>query len=358
MKVALIIPANIYFCPYLKIYTNILDAHHINYNVIYWDKEFLNEEGIRFQVGPISGNSFFKKIRGYYLYSMFVKKELKKEKYSKLVVFTPQLGLFLYFFLKKEYYKKFIFDYRDLSIEQNMKLFFSRFLNICGLICISSPGFKSCLPKGFDYILSHNIDAYVLRNALESFSTINPINFDKIVVSTIGGIRDCEANKEIIDALRNNDRFLIRFIGRGSAAELLRQYSVEQKVTNISFNGFYIKSEEAVFVAESSFLNIYYPKKKTHSTALSNRFYNSLLYKRPMIVTRGGIQSEYVEKYNLGVVIDDCSILPDRLLSYSNQFDIEQFTMNCKKLLLEIEADYVIFENRIINYLYCINDDF
>ena len=44
MKLGLLLPTNIYFCPYVKIYTDILDKNNIQYDIIYPDKRGLKEE--------------------------------------------------------------------------------------------------------------------------------------------------------------------------------------------------------------------------------------------------------------------------------------------------------------------------
>ena len=44
MKLGLLLPTNIYFCPYVKIYTDILDKNNIQYDIIYPDKRGLKEK--------------------------------------------------------------------------------------------------------------------------------------------------------------------------------------------------------------------------------------------------------------------------------------------------------------------------
>ena len=39
MKLGLLLPTNIYFCPYVKIYTDILDENNIQYDIIYPEQE-------------------------------------------------------------------------------------------------------------------------------------------------------------------------------------------------------------------------------------------------------------------------------------------------------------------------------
>ena len=156
MKIALIIPANRWFCPYLNIYTKILDNNNIQYDVILWDREKNEAEHehefhfiSRFQKNKIE------KFISYFLYAKFIKKQVRKENYSKLIIFTPQVGIFISNFLKKYYKNSYIFDYRDLSIEQNrfFTRYFKRVLTNSFANIISSPGFKKYLPEEFYYLI-------------------------------------------------------------------------------------------------------------------------------------------------------------------------------------------------------------
>ena len=122
MKIGLLLPANRFFCPYADIYTKIFDELGTDYQVICWDKVGLEEKADFVYHKKLSGNSFFfKKLLGYYLYSKFIAKQVKMQKYDKLIVFGPQIALFSFSLLLKRYKGSFVLDYRDLSIEQKFK---------------------------------------------------------------------------------------------------------------------------------------------------------------------------------------------------------------------------------------------
>lgn len=354
MRIGLILPTNLYFAPYCKIYTNILDEINIEYDLITWDRESIGDkEGIVYKRKSPKSASKFVKLFDYYLYSRFVTKILKRKKYDKIIVFGPQIGLFIYSFLKKHYLKNFLFDYRDLSIEQSLPNKFNKLLSISSVICISSPGFKKCLPPGYNYILSHNLDIKNLRESLKLNQT--PINDTKrvksIEISTIGGIRDFEQNQEIINSFKNEPNFILKFIGKGIAEDDLKEYCKTNDIHNVEFSGFYKKNEEADFYKNADFINIYYPKILSHETAISNRFYNALIYKKPMIVTNSSIQGDFIEKFDLGLSISNCENLKKQIEEYTNNFDEFLFARNCNLLLLEFENDYNYFKFELIKYL-------
>lgn len=355
MRVGIVVPANISYAPYVSIYTKMLDNNNISYDIISWNREGLKEEGIQYPLQLASRNPIVL-VLAYLRFSLFAKRHIKESKYDKLIIFTPQAAIFASRFLKIYYKDKYIFDYRDLSIEQ--KAFFKRpfvrvlknsFMNV-----VSSPGFLKYLPSNYKYYLSHNFNVEELRLALESEDeSLNYIDESSSVIDvlTIGGIRDYESNVQVIEHLANIEGINMRFIGRGSAAPALEEYANSINATNISFEGFYPKEKEKTYVNDCTFLNIFYPRKPSHDTALSNRFYNSLIYKRPMITTMDTIQGDYASKYKVGIAIEDCRELDIQMRQFLNNMDVESYVNNCNMLLTEFLTDYNTWEGQIRKFL-------
>ena len=350
-KVALVVPNNVWFCPYVSIYIEVLKAHHVDYDIISWNRDGKKEDSIQFNYKPKSRNPLML-LWAYQKFALFAKKIIKKNGYDKLIVFTPQSGIFLGSFLKKEFRGKYIFDYRDLSIEQNIyfKRPFLKVLRYSYANVISSPGFKKFLPVGFNYILSHNFNVENVRKALEEQGEVK-LNRNPIDVLTIGGIRDYETNVQVLEHLLNVDGFTVRFVGKGPSAANLQKRSEELNASNVYFEGYYPKEKENVYVSESSFLNIFYPRKPSHDSAISNRFYNSLIYHKPMITTKYTTQGDYAETYKVGVALENCNNLPYILKSYLETMDTQQFCLNCNQLLTVFLKDYEVWEKMVIEFI-------
>lgn len=354
MKIGLIIPANIWFCPFVNIYTKILDKEKVDYDLISWNKQGDENQGIQFNKQyKIKGK--LTKLIPYFEFASFVKKTVRRNKYDKLIIFTPQVGIFLCNFLKKYYKGRYIFDYRDLSIEQNflLKLPFKKVLRNSFANVISSPGFKKCLPTNFEYLLSHNFDIDDVRRTLTDEHDI-PLDTECINVLTIGGIRDYSSNIEVVKALANKENFVLHFVGKGTAAGKIEFYAKENGVKNIEFEGFYPKEKESGYIKQATFLNIFYPRIITHDTALSNRFYNALIYRRPMIVTTDTTQGDYVEQNQLGLSLCNCDNLDKNIKDYLNSFDYNSFKDKCNELLRGFLQDYNLWECRIKEFIHLI----
>lgn len=352
MKIGIIIPNNLWFCPYVKIYTKVLEELNISYDVISWNRDGKNEDGC-IEYSNAKTYSGALKFISYWKFASFLKKTIKKSQYDKLIVFTPQTGIFIAGFLKKYYKGKYIFDYRDLSIEQ-YSLFgkpFKTLLDNSAANVISSLGFRQYLPEGYDYILSHNFNIDAVREALIERTNDLLKPQPNIDVLTIGAIRDFESNVEVLKALGNEEGFTIRFVGRGYASEPLKQVADEKGFANVSFVGFYKKEEEPSYVKGATFLNIFYPRKASHDTALSNRFYNSLIFRKPMITTADTTQGIYAEKYGVGVAIKDCSHLTNELKDYLASDAYAHFAENANKLLMDFVKDYDKFYDMVREFV-------
>lgn len=350
MKIVLILPGNLWFCPYVNIYVKILEKNNIKYDIISWNRDGSESSGKFTFDMPEKAGGKITKFSKFINYLKFIKNRLDNDNYDKVIVFGPQLGILLYSYLKKKYNKKFIFDYRDLSIEQLpvFKWIFKKLLSISNVNVISSIGFKKYLPQQ-DYIVSHNFN---LDSSADYKNTSADILQDNSInIVTIGSIRDYSANIEVVKSLANKPSFNLYFIGKGDVSNLIKNYVELNNINNVFFSGFYNKSEEAELISNATFLNIYYPKIKSHSSAMSNRFYNSLVYKRPMIVTSDSIQGHYVEEYNLGLSVYNCENLAEKIIQFKNKFEANAFDASADKLLLLFIHDYEVFNVAVKQFL-------
>jgi len=337
--------------PHIQIYVDLLRKIGVEPDIIYWDSDAPAEE-FNFPMKRDYNGSSLSRLMPYVKYAGFVKKVVKRHQYDKLIVNSPAVGLFIPFFLKSNYKGKYIFDYRDLSIEQIplFKPLMKMVLQNAYANVISSPAFSGYLPKGFDYIISHNFNIELAREALGS--RIEKPQDDKLKILTIGSIRK-DANFEVLDSVGNAPDIELAFIGKSGngSAELLEAHAKEKGYRNIVFKGLYRKEEEGDIYKQFNFVNIFYPRIPSHITALSNRFYNSLIFRRPMIVTKGGIQGNLVEKYGVGLAIDNCEGLPERLRLYYSNLDFDAYQERCDNLLKEIIKDYEKFSECVQSFL-------
>lgn len=353
MKVALIIPGSIWFAPYVRNYTRIFDEQKVDYGIISWNREGDDKpEGFQYNKRCESGHDSAS-FSAYMGYLKFIKSTIIEQGFDRIIIFGPQITCLLSAFLLRYFRGRYMIDYRDLSIEQKFgfKQLFALMLKYSCVNVISSPGFKRCLPKR-KYYLSHNFDVRAVIDALENNCSEDGFNVDKgISVLTIGAIRDYSSNIEVTKALANKEGFTLRFVGRGKGTvERLQDYCNEVAARNVTFVGGYDKPEESGYVKSSTFMNIFYPRIITHDTALSNRFYNSLIYRKPMIVTKNTIQGYYAEKYKVGIAVQDCQNLIDDLKSFLKQ-DYYEYCKRCNGLLKVFLKDQYEFVEAVKKFV-------
>lgn len=351
MKIALVLPGSIWYAPYVRIYTKILDELHAEYAIISWNREGDDKpEGLQYDVPCAKGHGSagWKAYKGYI---KFIKKTIKEQGFERIIVFGPQMTCMLSAYLLQHFRGRYMIDYRDLSIEQKrgFKQLFAVMLKFSRANVISSPGFKRCLPKR-DYYLSHNFDINAVKAAFEE-NVAGSFGVGKeIEVLTIGAIRDYSSNIEVVKALGNKKGIAVSFVGKGSAADRIAEYCKKDGIENVKFTGFYQKHEEAGYVKNATFMNIFYPRIITHDTALSNRFYNSLIYRKPMIVTKNTTQGDYAERYGVGLALETTEALADKMQEFLKQ-DYAAYSERCDSLLSEFINDYNEFYGAVKQFV-------
>lgn len=101
MKIGLILPANIWGCPYTNIYTEILKENKVDFDLISWNRDGSeNNTGLQFEKQLCRKNRYSKLIP-YLSYISFIKKIIRKNKYNKLIIHGSQIAILLSSFLRK-----------------------------------------------------------------------------------------------------------------------------------------------------------------------------------------------------------------------------------------------------------------
>lgn len=353
MKVAIIIPSVHWNCPYADVYARLFDRNDIDYDIISFNRKLDKEDTkYHFDYGLSNGSGALKKLIANLKYCSYVKKVLKNEQYDRLVIFSSQVGLGLLGYLLRYYKGKYIFDYRDISVEQHLMYPFKELLGHSFMNVVSSPGFLRVLPHKFKYEICHNLNVSIAENAIDENINGGWTIGNKHII-TIGGIRDYEANINVIDAIKGKDGYSLSFVGRGESSPRLAEYCKRNNITNVSFVGFYKKEEEPGYIKEADFINIFYPRVITHDTAVSNRFYNSLIFKKPMITTANTTQGDYASNYQVGVALDDCCCLVNKLEEFIQNNDFSQYCERCNMLLEQFIKEQHSFENKVLSFVGC-----
>lgn len=316
-KILMIAPSNSLFMPYVETYYKYLYGKCDLY-LVCWDR-FQNErEEFKKFIFKDKKVGHSRNIIDYFKYKLFVEKIIDENSFDKIIVFGIQLAFFLRKILSR-YREKYILDIRD-----HHKLI--KFYNVQSVVensfstVISSEGYKSWLPKSEKYIVNHNL----YKENLELLD-YNSINNTCINIGYVGALAHYDENVHLIEQLKNNSKFNLKYYGLGTINENLKNYINENNIINVEVKGIYERKEENQIYAQIDFINILLDNNKINNkTCMANRFYNAVIFGKPIIINMGSYMASIVEKYELGVIIKN----RDSLL-----FEIEKYVenFNCKK---------------------------
>lgn len=352
MSILLILGAMPEDSPYINYYTNILDRMDISYDICAWNRyrnNYIKRNNL--YVFTTKGrNSAIKKVFGYLNYRKYILKHVRNHAYDHVVVFTITSAFFLNRLLTINFKHKYIFDIRDYSSLlrfRYVKKVLKNILSMSYANVISSPGFRYWLPHDFKYTISHNVAV----DNLSYTDTNNICPSEKIKILTIGALRDSKSNIELIKSLGDNSHFFLQFTGRGSATPIIQEYINLHKLNNAIVTGQYNKADEGAIVKEFDMINILLPHNMVSDYLMSNRFYLSVVYGKPMIVNNNCTQAYFVKKYNLGVIIDNKDDIAKIIKEYWNYFDVLKYNKGRADFLNIIKNDERKFKMMLENFI-------
>lgn len=350
-KICFVSLNNLYLSPYINNYISNIDSE---YDAIYWNRHQINEDigasnHFEFNYSMDEEVGKFKKIRGYLKFRQFVLKKLNNYNYDGVVLLHTSIGILIYSFLSKKYTKKFIIDIRDYTMENNPLFFFieKKLIKKSALAIISSEGYKNFLPS-HDYILDHN-NIHINEEIRRKFLSKNN-NKDKIVISYIGLIRFHEQNKEIILKFKNDERYLLKFIGKN--AKYLKKFCEENDVTNVELIDRFPPEKTLDFYYETDLIyNLYGNNSPLLDYALSNKLYYALNLKIPILVCPKTYMETISINSGVGIVFDKNNPKAlDKLYNDYQSIDWAELIRKSDLYLENIEQDDKKFKKFIKNF--------
>lgn len=351
-KVALILPNNVEKAPFVSYYIDVLVANSIDFDLVFWNR---SSELRQYPFNVISYDNTtqekkYIKLSKYYFFSKFVVQTIKQNRYSKLILFSLQPPFWMFYFLLSKYRRSFIIDIRDYNIVIKLfPLLYRLLFKFSSQVFISSKGFETWLPVG-NYVLSHNVrKSLVLKNSVLSASGQNNKRLCNIL--TIGMIRGREINKTLIDLVARSDRYTLTFSGFGETYDFLYNYVKGKCYSNIFFTGRYLKEEEDELVRKYDIINALTSDDKLNNYLVTNRFYLSVLYRKPLIVSANTYQAYLVQKYGMGIIVSSFGDLLFSLDDFRRNFNTSSFDKKCNDVIKVLLYDINVFERELLKSL-------
>lgn len=353
MKVCILSIVNIKHMSLISLYTTLLDKNSIEYDIIYIDKynelEKINANKVyRYPIKIKRQWSKLKKLSVYWGFKKYAQEIIEANKYDFVIVWRSETALMFANYLYKKMKGRYCINIRDYCMEKNFMVF-SRLKKVISgskFTTISSEGFKIFLPK-HEYVTVHSYNEKIL-NTFESKEKIKE-NHKPLHICFIGYVRFFENDKKLIDALGNDERYIIQFFGEGS--QYLKEYAKEKNITNTEFVGGFPVEKTVDLLSKADVINnLYGFDDIALDTAISTRYYYALHLQIPILVFKGTYMEEISLNSGIGyAVTEDFTDLADNFYEWYQAIDNKGLEKNCHTEIKRIKKDNEQFNKLIEN---------
>ncbi|PYG87171.1 glycosyltransferase involved in cell wall biosynthesis [Ruminiclostridium sufflavum DSM 19573] len=282
--------------------------------VLCWDREgeYINKSNEK--IDGIVIRRFFpyakygtgiKQLIAYIKFIIEIKKYLSKVEYSYLHCHDLD-GIIAGFFLNKEK-AKLIFDMHEFYevLWKNQKLRYiirsivSFFQNKSdAIIYVNEEQMKVTKQK-------YRLKSFYLPNYPdeEYFKDIKKSYSDSLRIAYIGAVRQSFELKNLMDACKDLKNVEVIIHGMGVAYKYLR--SIEANYNNVKVTGTYSVFQIGELYRNTDILYVVYPMDTAQNRlAFPVKFYEAILTKTPVIVSKGSVIEEFVKEHNIGLSVD------------------------------------------------------
>ena len=166
------------------------------------------------------------------------------------------------------------------------------------LIIHASRFFKNLYPQSIPQIVLENKPSFPIERTNDNSVIHQPLR-----IVYIGSIRYKEILFNLIDAIKNDERFLLTLHGRGPELEDVRAYSLGIK--NVNMTGNFDYKDLASKYTDADVVWAVYPNKDFNvKYAISNKFHESIYLRIPCIFAQNTMLGQYVQQNNIGMVVN------------------------------------------------------
>lgn len=350
--ISLIFCGDLKYCPYLARYTERLEEASVPYRVLFWNranfKLDLPKNYVYYDSPSDESLGKIQKLKDFMGFRKWVVKQLKVYKPDGLIFLSTLTGVLLVDMIKR-YKKKYIFDIRDYSYE-NFSVFRKvekRVIKHSYFTAISSKGFKAFLPE-HNYIIAHNFNRNEIIDDPKFKRQPLPL---KLVWN--GTIRFFDFQKKYLDALKNDDRFQLVYHGAGTDLEKYKKYCTDNDIRNVVFTGAYDNKDKYNLLKDAAILNNCYGGRDGDQLrfAISNRYYDGLLYHIPQLVEKGGFKANVTAKCRVGISLDAGSSFADELYTYYEMISENDFDLACCSALEGVIKEDDVYIEKIDEFI-------
>lgn len=289
MKVGIIAANNIRYSPYIFFYTELLDHSGIDYELIIPNRSG-TEDPFPGVVHTLNWDPKQKTAINYALYAKAVTGVIRKQKYDALIVLTSVNAAYLSFWLKIHYPGRYIVDVRDYTHENIYPYYLMQSVAVRNALMnvISSRRFTSFLPPA-EYHVCHNYSKQDAATVKARFRKAS----GRIVIGYVGALSYVSQCRALMALVAADSRFCLEFYGTSPEEAALKEYARTLNCDSIRFHGAYVPAEKGAIIQKVDILfNAYGNGCPLLDCALSNKLYDAILYKKPILTCHGTFMTE------------------------------------------------------------------
>lgn len=332
--------------PYITFYLNAINQDKNDVTIIYWNRDEQEDvptpkcsRVIKFERYQEDEVPKLKKISSFYAYRKFVLSEIKKGQYDFIIALHTFPAVLNFNLLCGKYKNKFIFDYRDYTFEKNIiyRRLIAKIVKNSYATFISSNAFKKYLPKCENMYTSHNI----LLDSLDYREFITR-DLKPIRIRYWGMIRYAETNIQLIEKIKNDNRFELHFHGRKQNEYMkIFDYCTQNKIENVFFHGEYNPEDRYKFAKETDLIQNVQDFDLITENAVSNKFYDGAIFYIPQICSDTSYMGKCAQQYGIGL---SCNVykenIHEEIYEYIINLNWKEFKNNCDTFMDSVVREY------------------
>lgn len=340
-RICIVTTRNIFDAPCITKYRSLLAE---SFDIIYFDRCNIEEN--------CGANTYYKytkklkantgklqKLFAYIGFWRYTNRVLRTHRYDKIIVFPTQAAWLIQNKLCHQYKGKYILDIRDYAGENRflIRTWTNRVVKNAGLCSITSPAYQNFLPKS-NFIVSHNIQP-IEKELISKYRTRNRNPNAPITLSFIGSVRFIEQQKKLISLFKNDKRFVLKFIGRGS--EQLADFCRREAVDNVMLIRKFEPTQLPEFYMDTDIaINIYGNNDPYLDYALSNKLYSAATMGMPILVSPDTYMAEISEQFGFGLSVSlNDSTSADKVFDYYNNLNFATLYNACDAFMEAVNAE-------------------
>lgn len=338
--------------PYIIKYEEVFREKKIEFDIFTWDREWTgplvksgNHYIFRHKCSIGGTQSKLLKLWPMFLYRRALLTVLAQNNYTHLVIINSLAAIMLLGTLLKKYNNRYIMDIRDYTYEQYdyYRAKIDTLIEHSFLTTISSQGFMQFLTVNDKIIPNHNVGDLSQGNKKATLAANKPNN-----IGFAGYIRYEQENLDLMLALKNDPQWSFSYAGIQRVGCNLADRCLKNNISNVSFFGAFRNEEKAKLYETVDMINAVYGTNSLEvTTALPNRLYDGVIFKKPVLSTKGTYLGEIVDKYGLGLAVAFGTDINKQLNEYVAGFEPEVYCKAADSFLKLVMKEESAFKERI-----------